>query len=136
MTRHRVSSAGFTLIELMIVVEILGIVVAVAIPSYMRNRVEANEASAVGSMHSILTAQIQFNAGRYTYGTFEQLSAPGRTQFLESSWSEGCTRAGYIYSMVTATASTFQCRATPVEVGRTGIRTYWIDESGQITWTE
>lgn len=136
MDKRKRSQSGFSLIELMIVVEIIGIVVAVAIPSYMRNRIETNESATVGSLHTILTAQIQFNAGRYVYGTFDQLSAPGSSQFLEASWKEGCIRSGYVYNMVTATASTFQCKATPVDIGRTGIRTYWIDESGQITWTE
>src|ERR1035438_10726417 len=53
---------GFSLIELLIVVAIILIIAAIAIPNLMRARMSANEASAVGSTRSINTAEISYNA--------------------------------------------------------------------------
>ena len=53
---------GFSLIELLIVVAIILIIAAIAIPNLMRARMSANESSAVGSVRSINTAEISYNA--------------------------------------------------------------------------
>src|SRR5512138_3640121 len=51
---------GFSLIELLIVVAIILIIAAIAIPNLLRSRIAANESSAVGSMRSINTAQVTY----------------------------------------------------------------------------
>ena len=60
---------GFTLMELMIVVVLMLIIAAIAIPSMRQAQIHANEASAVGSIHAISTAEISYQA---TYGGFAQ----------------------------------------------------------------
>lgn len=57
---------GFSLIELLIVVAIILIIAAIAIPDLLRSRVSANQASAVGSLHAIATAEVSYSS---TYGT-------------------------------------------------------------------
>ncbi len=51
---------GFSLIELLIVVAIILIIAAIAIPNLLRSRIAANEASAVGSLRSINTAEVTY----------------------------------------------------------------------------
>ena len=58
------SSKGFSLIELLIVVAIILIIAAIAIPNLLRSRIAANQASAVGSLRTLNTAEITFSPRR------------------------------------------------------------------------
>lgn len=131
------NNSGFTLIELMIVMEIIAIVAAIAIPSLLRQRIRANEASAVGNLKTIATGQITYNIATGSYGTLEQLSE-GDTAIshLPGEWNEGCVKSQYSYTTANVTPNTFLVIATPVQVGRTAIRTYWVDDGGTIGWAE
>src|SRR5579863_1509380 len=56
------SSKGFSLIELLIVVAIILIIAAIAIPNLLRSRIAANQASAVGSLRTLNTAEITYSS--------------------------------------------------------------------------
>ena len=64
--RIRSKQKGFSLIELLIVVAIILIIAAIAIPNLLRAKMAANEASAVGSLRTITTAEVSYST---TYGT-------------------------------------------------------------------
>ena len=70
---------GFSLIELLIVVAIILIIEAIAIPNLMRSKMAANESSAVGSLRTINTAEVTYNTNYPTIGFTGTLSQLGGT---------------------------------------------------------
>lgn len=77
----RKNQKGFTLIELLIVVAIILIIAAIAIPNLLRSKMAANEAAAVGALRTIVTAEVTYNSS-YSSGyanTLVELSGPAGT---------------------------------------------------------
>lgn len=140
---------GFSLIELLIVVAIILIIAAIAIPNLLRSRMSANEASAVSSMRTINTAEVTFNSTYGVgYGTLVALSTPvggcavaavTGACLIDSNLGTG-TKAGYTFTAVPSvgagtTASpyaSFNSTGVPVAVGESGQSDYCSDESGVI----
>jgi len=140
---------GFSLIELLIVVAIILIIAAIAIPNLLRAKIAANEASAVGSTRTIVTAEISYSNSFETGPTvLVNLETPaggcpaaGATAaaacLIDSSLGGG-TKSGYTFVAVanggagtTASPNTgFEENATPITVGTTGQRAFCADMSG------
>jgi len=136
---------GFSLIELLIVVAIILIIAAIAIPNLLRAKLAANEASAVGSLRTINTAAILYST---TYGTgfpTTLASLGGSTSSAASSTSAELldtvlasgTKSGYTFvytasAPVAGTTNSYTLTATPIAVGTTGQRMFFTDQSGVI----
>jgi len=127
---------GFSLIELLIVVAIILIIAAIAIPNLLRARIAANESSAVASIRTLNTAQISYNSAYPTVGFSSTLANLAGTSCTPPSSTGAClidttlaagTKSGYTFQMtgVSGTpASTYQAIGTPLTANQTGVRSF------------
>jgi prepilin-type N-terminal cleavage/methylation domain-containing protein len=130
---------GFSLIELLIVVAIILIIAAIAIPNLLRSRIAANEASAVGSIRTINTSEVTY-ASTYPssgFGTLGNLGGAGGSAtgagLVDSVLASG-TKSGYVFAVTTGSttpASTYDVTGDP-QNSQTGQRHFYSDQSGVI----
>lgn len=152
-TRRWRSSAGFTLIDLLFAIAIIGILSAIAIPSLLRGRAAANEASAIASMRSTHTAQLSYmltcGIGFYASSFTALGGGPGGLGFLPTdlTYSTTPSKSGYTMTMSTGiagvlgpadcngspdTSLTYYATAIPQTPGSTGIRGFATNQAGAI----
>jgi type IV pilus assembly protein PilA len=139
---------GFSLIELLIVVAIILVIAAVAIPNLLRSRMSANEASAIASLRTIITSEIVYSS-TYTVGFSADLpsmsdgGAPGNcippavpsassACLLDASVASG-TKSGYLFTYTASGTSgvnnSYQINADPVSAGGSGQRHFYTDDT-------
>lgn len=121
---------GFTLIELMIVVAIIAIIAAIAIPNLMRSRIQANEASAIYNLRAIVSAQAGFFSASNRFATeFDELTT-STPPYLNGDWGN-TQRSGYEFAMEGEDAD-YTSHANASSYGITGVRGFFVDSSGII----
>jgi type IV pilus assembly protein PilA len=147
---------GFSLIELLIVVAIILIIAAIAIPNFLRSRAAANQASAVGSLRTLNTAEATYSStfGNGYSATLGYLGPPASGGAVDAthagvidnvlcgqaSGGVGAltsTKSGYQFTYSPGTPSngridSFVINADPTSRGLTGNNSYFIDQSGVV----
>jgi len=146
---------GFSLIELLIVVAIILIIAAIAIPNLLRARMAANEASAVGSTRTINTAEVTYSSAYPEVGftlTLSNLAGPTATCSGGSgaTSAQSClidnvlgsgTKSGYTFALAnggstTTPQNTYTISASPLTIGSSGQRGFFSNQTGVIRYNQ
>ncbi|MFL6442868.1 MAG: prepilin-type N-terminal cleavage/methylation domain-containing protein [Candidatus Sulfotelmatobacter sp.] len=126
---------GFSLIELLIVVAIILIIAAIAIPNLLRARMAANESAAASSIRTINTAMVSYITAYPTVGYAATLKALGGASPCTASSAQACLidnnlavppaagKSGYLYA-ATGLPATYEAGAWPVTTNSTGTKTF------------
>lgn len=138
--------SGFSLIELLIVVAVILIIAAIAIPSLLRSKIAANEAAAVSMIRNVHNAELVYlNTYGANVGYANTLFKLGNTQpcdknhacmvdELTACAAEPCMRGAYFYSMMSDQGSEpfldYSLTASPVSWGSSGTRNFCTTEDG------
>jgi type IV pilus assembly protein PilA len=123
---------GFTLVEIMVVVTIIALLAAIAIPNLLRARLQSNESVAQAALKTIVAAEVTYRTANPAYGTLAELGAPSAgPTYIDTALATG-TRSGYAFTATDIGPETFQISAVPLAANSTGASSYCVTEDGVI----
>ncbi len=130
---RRYRKSGFTLVEIMIVVAIIALIAAIAIPNMLRARVNANEASGIASVRTLVSSLESFRANQtpVTYPPDLPTLASANPPYIDGVLGAG-TKQGYSFAYTRVNANQYTLTADPQTPNITGVRGFFANETGVI----
>lgn len=152
----RIKPYGFSLVELLIVVAIILVLAAIAIPNFMRSRIAANQASAVGSLRTLNTAEFTYSStynkgfsatlgylGPPPSGSSSDFTHADIVDSILSGTTNGgstamtATKSGYVFTYspgpdLNGEVTSYTINADPIDRGTTGTNSYFVDQTGVV----
>ena len=140
---------GFSLIELLVVMAIIMLLAAIAVPNLLKSKLAANESSAVSTLRTINTAQVTYSVtypaqgyaddlaklGPPPSGTAPSSTASGLLDWIVGCGSQPCVKSGYSFAVTNVVGTpvvSFRATGVPAAPGQTGIRGFCSDQLGPI----
>ncbi len=141
-------NSGFTLVEIMIVVAIIALLAATAIPNILRGRVSANESAAIENLQALQSALEMYRSVNNVYPATNTWlaemygadcnagTAPdpdfGPPSFCVALAASAVQQYNYTYAGAVAPAQTFSLIAVPATLGSSGSRSFYLDQTGLV----
>jgi type IV pilus assembly protein PilA len=122
---------AFTLVEIMVVILIVSVLVALAVPNILRSRVAANEGAAIANLKTLSTACQAYHIDQQAYPQSLQTLSTANPPYIDNTLGAG-SKQGYNFIYESSDSDHFKINANPAHTGLLKGRYFYLDENGAI----